>query len=692
MDILNISDDPYIIDVIKGTAGSRKSSELDKKYHLRQDVYRVTSTVKLMKDAIKRFGCRCGTIAGTLFTTEKGHFFVKMKDPDAKVIIIDEILQTSPKVLEWCKVHRGEYKIIITTDTHQMLPKGIGKIFLKKFNEFCELPFVNVINLRKTYRPVNKETEDLYYELYDNVENDKINMFEKCRHLFRTIDFSEMTFSKDSVYLTHTNDIEEYLYRVFDIYHRFELDFIPKGCISRTEGDVEKYPILCQNQAERLHTTNYLQASNVGTVTRYQGSEVLPGNTCYFIIGPHSKVGNREFYTALTRCKDMKDFVIVICKDAEKTKLKTLFGKKVKDMGVIHLDGDDIDAKIYEDHTIDPESFNKILSITVSDDYEYSKDVIYINGEQYHRRIKETEEEPKKYRYTLSSLLKKHPEYDFSMMEDVWKILESRNVTEYKSPHFSNAGTSKGKENYKYYIDLFSAYPHILKYSLTPVNGEIIVDEEKVNGKWDPQPGYLDYYYIFSRHFNEQIGTDVLVKQLLQYDPDASCYYLFSVPAVKGNSLGDFLVEESTKSIESKNDVKNLHWGYLERHYMDIVGSKDVQTGEILGYFVRNSHNRYELLSTAIFSSLLAISIHLAQFEHGHICVDATYFDEEETIEKMKERMAIKYPKMQYRIKEVKTGKVIYQTYEDLKSKDDIRREKKREAERLRREKFKNNN
>ena len=127
--IFNISDEDFLdknkVKIIDGKAGAGKSSKIDDFLKEHNVPYvRYTSTNALRRDAEKRYeGTECDTIAGGLFTTEEGKFYCEMKSPKIHTVVIDEILQTNERVIDWIKENRGEYNIIITTDTRQMLAK-----------------------------------------------------------------------------------------------------------------------------------------------------------------------------------------------------------------------------------------------------------------------------------------------------------------------------------------------------------------------------------------------------------------------------------------------------------------------------------------------------------------------------------------------------------------------------------------
>ena len=114
--------DPNLVKVVYGVAGRGKSSIINDFFRSHNIPYLwTTSTNKLKRDAIERYGCEASTVCSALFTSENGQFYIDEKDPDCKTIIIDEILQTSPKVLKWIENHVGRYNIIVLTDMKQML-------------------------------------------------------------------------------------------------------------------------------------------------------------------------------------------------------------------------------------------------------------------------------------------------------------------------------------------------------------------------------------------------------------------------------------------------------------------------------------------------------------------------------------------------------------------------------------------
>lgn len=116
--------DPNIVKVVYGVAGRGKSSIINKFFKDRGIPYLwTTSTNRLKRDAIERYGCEASTVCSALFTNDAGRFYCEEKEPECHTIIIDEILQTHPKVLDWIDHHKGLYNIIVLTDIKQMLTK-----------------------------------------------------------------------------------------------------------------------------------------------------------------------------------------------------------------------------------------------------------------------------------------------------------------------------------------------------------------------------------------------------------------------------------------------------------------------------------------------------------------------------------------------------------------------------------------
>ena len=654
--------DAEYIKVFDGIAGSAKSSAIDIEFS--GQYCRYTSTVKLMKDAISRFNCPCNTIAGGLFVTERGKFYAHEKnDIDVSTIVIDEVLQSDSRVFDWCVNHKGDYNIVLTTDSRQMLPPSVGHSILSNFREFCSRPDVEYVPLVDTYRPRDTETKKLFIELYENVENNGRNMFDEKRNRFTTIKYEDMPFNEFDVYLTHTNEIEEFLYRNKNIKNLTNFEFIPKGVIAKTNATPANYPILSQAQAMRRHVTGYFQAANIGTVTRYQGSEVNYRQKCYFLIHKNSVVGNREFYTALTRCWIDSSFVIVIMPDRRVTPLKTFCGLPIKEENPLYLHSDSPEVQKIselinkENRTISTSAMVQLQAAYKGGKYAYSDKDIYIDGVHY--STPEALGPRPQGKYTMAGLLKKEPEFDFGYMEEIYTILDMYGIPRLKAPHYN--GNTAPRSDFTRRLDLASAYPHILKYMPMPVDGPIYRDRE---------PGKMPFYYYDGPLFGECIITGQLLVAIqemirsgrIKEEDIEGFQYIFSTDYQIGSKIGDIIVDKATKDIETKAKTKEIHWGYLEKKYIE---------KRFDSYYVRQSYNNHELLMVSILSELMAIMLYLSANIQGsfYICVDAVHYNGSENDEILKRVISELAPELRYRIEDG-TG-VVYQNFEPLMSKKD---------------------
>lgn len=340
--IFSFSDSDFLdaarIKVIHGVAGRGKSSIVNN--FLKQnniDFLWTTSTNKLKRDAQERYNCEAETVCSALFKNENGRFYCEEKTINKHTVIIDEILQTSIKVLDWIEHNKNIVNIIIMTDTHQMLSvDNNSSEFLRRFNELMNKPYVLVDEGFETKRARDKETKDKIESLY-KTSNDESTEFLKdvATNRFDIIKYEDMTFNTNDVYITHLNETEEMLYRDKKLSTMFFNDdeLICKGSIaSKPPKDLQKYPILSQLQAERMKSQAYLQLANIGSITRCQGSEVTDKQKLYYIITLDSRITNREWYTVVSRCWTLDSIVIVIANRQTKEKLKTFNNRKIKDV------------------------------------------------------------------------------------------------------------------------------------------------------------------------------------------------------------------------------------------------------------------------------------------------------------------------------------------------------------------------
>ena len=340
--IFSFSDSDFLdatkVKVIHGVAGRGKSSIVNN--FLKQnniDFLWTTSTNKLKRDAQERYNCEAATVCSALFKNENGRFYCEEKTINKHTVIIDEILQTSIKVLDWIEHNKNIVNIIIMTDTHQMLSvDNNSSEFLRRFNELMNKPYVLVDEGFETKRARDKETKDKIESLYKTSNDDSTEFLKDvASNRFDIIKYEDMEFNTNDVYITHLNETEELLYRDKKLSTMFFNDdeLICKGSIaSKQPKDLSKYPILSQLQAERMKSQAYLQLANIGSITRYQGSEVTDKQKLYYIITLDSRITNREWYTVVSRCWTLDSIVIVIANRQKKEKLKTFNNRKIKDV------------------------------------------------------------------------------------------------------------------------------------------------------------------------------------------------------------------------------------------------------------------------------------------------------------------------------------------------------------------------
>lgn len=218
------------------------------------------------------------------------------------------------------------------------------KRFAELFNEFMEEPFVLLDEGTETKRARDAETKAKIEALYEK-SNDGYGEFDRDIEsgLFNIIPYEEMEFTTRDIYITHLNETEDILYRdkrLADGAFNPD-DLIPKGGIaSKPPKDPSKYPILSQAQAEKTRARSYYQLKNVGSCTRYQGSECTDTQTLYYIITQRSRITNREWYTVVSRCWKLSSIVIVLA-DSKKEPLKEFRGKKIKEVKTLVVIGEE---------------------------------------------------------------------------------------------------------------------------------------------------------------------------------------------------------------------------------------------------------------------------------------------------------------------------------------------------------------
>ncbi len=716
-EILGISEELFLdsnkIKIYDGIAGAGKSSIIDG-YLTKNNIpyLRLVSTNQLKRDAEKRFNGKCETICSGLFENKKFFYDVE-KYPDVKTLVIDECLQTNSKVLRWAYNNKGKYNIIITTDSAQMLGYD-EQIMLKTFSELCSSPDVIVGKLYETKRAQTEATKKVYNDLYKAVFGGK-NMYNQFKDELPTIKFEDIKYNTNDIFIVHTNNLEELVYNTYNLSGMYDEDIlVPKGVISRKNAkDIKKYPILPQNKAYKAK--GYFQLFNVATATRYQGQEVEPWQKLYFLVEEDSKVSNREFYTVCTRCKNIESLIIVICPKQDLGSLTEFNGVKVvKDAKTLIIDKKNSDPEIYDSwkhyldfrfskkegdeveingkkgvitYFFDP-NYSEVPYLRIIDEngeslkvwwwdigdnialgnYDgvtYQRAFMIFDGQIYNENGLVKKENKGRGQYTISGLISKEADLDYNQTEEIYKILDINGLNGIAYIHRRFKKSENNRE-----LDLRFAYAQILKNCRIPVSGKLYRKYDKTK---------MNFFVSYDENFTHNC---IITDEMADLIEDKK--YLFSMDYRIGSNIGEMLIAKSYLSLEDKSYLKTLKWGVLQQKYLSLYWPDNWEPDQ--NKYVLYPKNTHEILMAAICSILCRVLMDISlalNCWNGYIKVDAYKYnqksdiitsDEERLIEALKE----KYPWLEYRIFKVdgEEKTILYQNYQDLKSKEEIRKEK----------------
>ena len=670
--MFDISDGDFLnngIKIIDGIAGGGKSSKIDNYFKSRDISYqRLTSTNRLRRDAMDRYNMPVKTIAAGLFNNNGGHFYTSPKAPEAQHIVIDEILQTSPKAIQWCIDNADNANIIITTDSRQLLAPENADIMQESFDKLKYMPNVIYRTVTKTLRARNAKTEKLYNQFYElaaePITFSAHNIIETFPNI---IHYEDMPYDPHDAYITHDNLTEDYLYKDKEFCANPNLDIIPKGYLaSNPPKDLTKYPLLSQIEANRTHTQSYTQVMNVGSAVRFQGSEVTDTQKLYFLIQPDSVVSARELYTVITRMWDINSFVIVLVNTPVKYTLTTFNDKPVKTRKYLKLN-EDKDTEL-----LTPKAMDKLLAEHDTDEIYYDRTVIrnYKGKALYKSNKHVADVVGKSNKSTAGSLARRDASLKYSYMDEIYSILDNKNLT--RLTPIQKAG--RHKDDYE--VDIYSAFPTVLKYERMPIDGFLSLD--------GPHDNMLNFYvYKGTAEFtNNAIITDDLNTYITSHNIGET-EYLFSTPCKEGCLIGDILYEKAFDTVESKKEIKNIHYGYFNKPYVEISFDKSC--------YVKSEEHIYELLACQINSQMLYYMMMLKDAINGtSIIVDAVQFScyDDSIVNKVKSVLPDHFD---FRIKgngeffkivdgeKVKTDYILYQSYENLPTKKEKHAKQKKE-------------
>lgn len=681
-----------LIKVLDGIAGSAKSSSVDSFLTACGVFYgRYTSSHKLRRDAVARYGGHVQTIAGGLFETDDGRFFAADKPAAFPVVVLDEVLQTSPRVLEWCVAHVGAVSIIICTDSRQMLTPHGGEAMAAAFADFCKRPDVLYKELSYSYRPTDDKTHAAFDYCYRHALDPVPHTFRGWvdRHPITPADVLK-EYDPRAAYICHSNAIETELYQRWGLSSRYDLDLIPKGKAAGRDGaSVSKsIPILPQADVKPT-VSSYYQVANLGSVTRYQGTEVQPDAPMYFICEPGARVSCREWYTALTRCKSLESLHVVYMEVYKPQELKTYAGKPIKDIAPALLDesmqlpdGRTLAQVIADNGGRVPYDIADTLRKGIADtqDTHFADDFFYIGGAYVGVGDKPDDKKGRK-PVSLMGLLQREPTLEQRYMPDFWRRMESirdsrgRVVDTIQCPTLI-ASEQKTPIQYGYACDLYSAYSHCLHFGAIP-DGARLYPAENRGAEW------VRFYYVHACLLLSPgcICTGVLYDYIRAagYDIKAEC--IGSARKIDDCRLGEYLYTHIHTTKEDKAEIKALRYGFLSKPYL-VPLDVSIMSGAAAAYAV-DKPRVYELVMCAIKSELATImlkiraAVHDGDLTRGAVVVDCLYFDSPAWSYEIGDAIRAAIPGWDFRLHDPgdKDSKW-YQTYKELPTREELRKQK----------------
>ena len=664
------------IKVLNGIAGSGKSTSTVNELRRLGSTFCLASFSNALKFAASdKFGCPTETICGLEFVNTP---FPRSGEKDIEgfdTVVNDEILLDGVECIEWMINHVGKVNIIALTDSRQMLNADNGKAALRKFEELINRDDVVYVEIDQTKRARDAETKRVYKKLY-GLESNAILDVDKAAEILKcdVVEFKSVSYCINNTYLCHSNAIEHEIYKRYKLSDRKDIPLIPKNHISRLrEFDVDKYPICDQITADTKKVCAYLQAANVATPTRFQGKEVEVGDECYFVVKKDDLFTGREIYTVGTRCQSIKSLHIAVIDIEDYKDPDSIYGRKICQAKRLSID--------VEDKTYKYVSMNKMVDIIREHGQEgvhYLTDVV-ISGDNIvystmsndqlckFATIEDGEVKLNKMLFkgnnhkTIRSIVKKDPSMHFDYMPKVYDILKI-DVT---PPRINNR--LRSKKDYGKLCDIYSAFPTMLKYAVMPKAGYIYetYDPELLN--W--------YVYTGDRITKYSLITEELAKKL------GDSEYKFSTEKQIGCALGEYTYTQSRASKEKKKKVnENFLWGKLESGYYTI--DEVVVDGSLKRMYTKHPGNNLELVACALWSKLCLVMLEaLESVGDGFVVTDGLYYngDVDPVLPDWCDyRIEVKHWDEEKKSDE-KYVDVIMKTYEEPKTKAEMKRERERQ-------------
>lgn len=686
MSVLGIEEsvffDPSIIKVLDGIAGSAKSTEIDNAFNSADIEYvRYVQNNAQKRDCENRFSSKCMTAASGLTTTEGFRFYVDFKYPDCKNTVIDEFVMQDKKIIDWVFANRGEYNIILTGDSYQLSAPDCEYAMKEAVNRLKNDPNVVYVNLTYSKRPRTDKTREYFNEFYEMAKEDSFISIDDLPFL-RT-PYKDISYNEHDAFVCRDNESEMLFYNDNCLSTRYDLSdyglLTPKGYIASKNTVSTAYPILPQRQANDLGVRAYLQVQNVGSILRFQGQEVTKGNKLYFLVKDHAKVSTREIYTAITRMWDIDDFRIVIV-PKRNLKLATYKGLPIyseKTAIIDYLASLDEDEKAKAISSKDflgyymPKKVTATKMKAMIDEYSATHKNRLKKNEIYHSRyIKDKsgdivyyvdeddidwgDDIKKARKVTPLSLIRHEGQLQYSYMNEVYAELEKHGFDELRPCMICH------RHKMDFEMDLYSAFPHILKFCDLPIDGTVTFAEDTTGERIN--------YYVYTGDSLPYgcILDDTAIERVKKYNL-GTYEYLFSVPKGKSTYVGNWLYTQCHKDIESKDALKGFHYGRWGTAYLTLDGSCDKE------YYVKNDHAIYRLLWCHMYSVLTAYMLDVMNLIEGekHMNVDAVHFNNIDSLQ-IDELIKALPEGFHFRIKQHHEGSddsIVFQTYEPLKHK-----------------------
>lgn len=691
------------IKILDGIAGSGKTTYLSKTFEKDGvDYLHCTSTNRLKKDIEARFPNRhVKTVASGLFKGGEKGFYALPIEPVEKTVIIDEILQTEPAVIRWIFDHVGVYNIFICTDKKQTLSPEQSKIMFKRYTDLLQNENAVIIQPTVTHRPKTKETADFYYKSFADSSDDGFRLFNKLKKEFPIVNYTQLPedFAENAAYITHTNEIEKQIYEKYNLQYRYDLPLIPKGMISsKTPKNRENYPILPQIKTYDTHMLGYWQVGNVGSVVRYQGSEVNQGEKLYYLVNKDSHPTDREIYTMITRMKDINSLVIVDYPKTEKTEIFSFNGIPILKpvvKGVLSSDTytvnekGEVDANGKETKALNGDEITRPIyqQLIAKIDKNIKDDEcvagIYYKGKKVNnstlRNPKPKDYKPPK--ISLFSLLQKDQDLKCdSCIEEILRICDEELKLGYPiSPTRTMNEQRKKISEFAYGVDVAGSYPTAFKFGYIP-NGTTF--RHKMDGECKMGIYIRDGYYR-----KNTIVMTPLYEYVMEKGDCDKIRGIGSFDRLKKTYIGDKFYTLYHKSIEDKDDAKEAAmWGILERHYLEST----VKAGKAVYY--KNKRNVYEPIMWAVKSyqsynteKMRDVVYGDGFFRRGIQNCDCLYFNTDEDIDYVGTMIMWHCENVEFRIfsynpaiKNTSEQKILYKNYEDLPHRPETPEEKRK--------------